>query len=201
MKKFRIVHLLAGCLVVLLCAGCATTTTVEASSATTKQSITAADSSYSAVASELYDMCYRQPETLASTVSAFPSALRAVGIDDTSAINLDDSMDLEGGGKRQAALLDALKSVLEDPETQYSFVLWSGKCQMLHMGVRDENAPVAPDNLYLLWRETDLQDAKILIIDTSNSDGGKDIGLFFLEGGFLRFTPIVDDLNQSLVTA
>lgn len=73
--------------------------------------------------SALLEICRNQPETLAATVSAYPSILEACGLDgEMTAKQIDDLLSNgEDGGEIQQKLLDALEAKLTDGGTQFEF--------------------------------------------------------------------------------
>lgn len=73
--------------------------------------------------SALLEICRNQPETLAATVSAYPSVLEACGLDGgMTAKQIDDLLSNgEDGGEIQQKLLDALEAKLTDGGTQFEF--------------------------------------------------------------------------------
>lgn len=74
-------------------------------------------------ASALLEICRNQPETLAATVSAYPSILEACGLDgNLTAKQIDDLLSNgDKGGEIQQKLLEALEAKLMDEGTQFDF--------------------------------------------------------------------------------
>ncbi len=74
-------------------------------------------------ASALLEICRNQPETLAATVSAYPSILEACGLDgNLTAKQIDDLLSNgDKGGEIQQKLLEALEAKLMDEATQFDF--------------------------------------------------------------------------------
>lgn len=144
---------------------------------------------FSEAANELYRVCFQQPEVLAATMSAFPQHLRTIGIEDADPAHLDDLIDSENGGEIQRVLLDLLKELLEDPNTQFAFAEWSGQVDMIYMDQRDPDAPDSSSNYYLYWETTKLNNAKIFGMEIGNTPEQREFAYFYLDGGFQRFVP------------
>lgn len=74
-------------------------------------------------ASALLEICRNQPETLAATVSAYPSILEACGLDGNLTAKQIDELLSNGdkGGEIQQKLLEALEAKLMDEGTQFEF--------------------------------------------------------------------------------
>lgn len=74
-------------------------------------------------ASALLEICRNQPETLAATVSAYPSILEACGLDGNLTAKQIDNLLSNGekGGELQQKLLEALEAKLMDEGTQFDF--------------------------------------------------------------------------------
>ncbi len=151
---------------------------------------------YSEAANTLYEQCYNQPEVLASTLSAFPTAVHECGLASANPAAIDNAMDTPSGGALQQQLLDKLGDLLERPSTQYRFAEWSGAANMLCMNQRDENGPLTPENMMLFWDRAYLQDHSLLAVAVQYDDDTVEIGYFDLDGGFQRFVPIMDDQSM-----
>lgn len=145
-------------------------------------------SSAETAANELYAASASQPEVLASTLSGFPKALYAAGIEAVDATELDALMDSANGGEIQVQLLDVLFELLSDVDTEYRYTEWTGSVNMLYMAQRDPNAVPSPSNVYLYWEKTALTNTKVLAI-TVTTDGTTETAYYYLAGGFQRFTP------------
>lgn len=74
-------------------------------------------------ASALLEICRNQPETLAATVSAYPSILEACGLDGNLTAKQIDNLLSNGdkGGEIQQKLLEVLEAKLMDEGTQFEF--------------------------------------------------------------------------------
>lgn len=139
---------------------------------------------------ELYSMCCRQPESLASTISAFPSLLQASGISAREPADIDDLMDDKNTGYScQQAMLKELKTAFEQDDTVVEFKKLNGQAKMLGMFERegaDPDNPV-PHLLTVKWQENmNLQDAKTMIVTIHTADGGTETGYYDMASGFAR---------------
>lgn len=152
-----------------------------------------AGNNYSQAIDSLYQICFNQPETLASTMSCFPSLLRACGVETDDPLEIDELLSTgENGGKLQEALLSQLQNLLNDPETQFQLSIWSGRAELLGMETIDPSQPLSPANVRLIWYEEEVIGAQILgIAHPIGQDGGKEYGFFYLPGGFQRLVPII----------
>ncbi len=140
---------------------------------------------------ELYKMCSNQPETLASTVSAFPSIMEAAGFSGETtaeaAQEIDDFLSNdEHGGATQDALLKMLGEVLESPYTESRFTERTGKVDMLYMYQVDEEQPVTPANMRLVCLGAEPWGAYPCLEITVRQNGNENTGIFYLPGGFQR---------------
>ncbi len=139
-------------------------------------------------ADELYGLCLRQPEVLASTVSAFSAMLDAAEVNTHDPVELDDSFDQEGGGETQMVLATVLAGVLSTAE--YQLDTWSGEAEVLYMVERVAD-PKQPQDFGLAWGDATLKDEQILVISWGPyNNGQRDFGYFLVSGGFQRILPI-----------
>lgn len=143
---------------------------------------------------ELYKMCANQPETLASTVSAFPTITMAAGFSgDTTAEaaqEIDDFLsEDEHGGATQDILLQGLKEVVESPYTEVHFTERAGKVDMLYMYQVDEEQPVTPANMRLVCLGSEPLGFYPCLEITVRQNGDEHTGIFYLPGGFQRIIP------------
>lgn len=160
------------------------------------------DDDYVDLADELYKICYNQPETLASTMSCFPSLLRACDVDTDDPLEIDELLSTSAnGGEIQDKLLDALQQLLDNPETEMRVAVWSGRARMLGMETIDPNQPLTPANIRLFWYEETIVFSQILGIAHPLEDGSKEFGYYYLPGGFQRLEPIIDDSLQQKLQA
>lgn len=148
---------------------------------------------YNEAANALYQECYEQPEVLASTLSAFPTAVHECGLTSANPAAIDNAMDTPNGGDLQKQLLDKLGDLLERPNTQYRLTKWSGTANMLFMMPRDSDAALTPMNMMLYWDRVQYQDHSLLAVAVQYDDDTVEYGYFDLNGGFQRFVPILDD--------
>lgn len=149
-----------------------------------------ANHDYDEIANALYQICFNQPETLASTVTAFPEMLQAAGYDETDPIEFEKIFNQPGSIEDQNRVLWLLRDILENPDTEFDFVKWSGDVKIMGMVKVDESQPSSPQNITLAWFEDTLDDAKVVTIAVPRSDGGYDQALLHLGSGFCRFVPI-----------
>lgn len=140
---------------------------------------------------ELYKMCSNQPETLASTVSAFPSIMEAAGFSgESTAQEIDDYLSNdEHGGYAQEVLLAELKKVVESPYTESRFTERAGKVDMLYMYQVDEEQPVTPANMRLVCLGSEPLGFYPCLEITVRQNGNENTGIFYLPGGFQRIIP------------
>lgn len=139
---------------------------------------------------DLYKICANQPETLASTMSAFPDILERVGLRaDTPAQEIDDYMsEDEYGGVLQTQLLGELRKLVNDSRTDARFTERSGKANMYYMYTVDNEQASSPANIRLILIPTTVMEDSYVCLEITprNSD---DTGIFYLAGGFQRIVP------------
>lgn len=140
---------------------------------------------------ELCKMCRNQPETLASTVSAFPSIMEAAGFSgESTAQEIDDYLSNdEHGGYAQEALLAELEKVVESPYTESRFTERTGKVDMFYMYQVDEEQPVTPANMRLVCLGAEPWGTYPCLEITVRQNGNENTGIFYLPGGFQRIIP------------
>lgn len=191
------------CALLLILSGCGNSPSSsdnsvnEASEGLSQQEIT--DSTpvdnvdYDQLINDLYLICYNQPETLASTMSCFPSLLRACSITTDDPLAIDDLISNdENGGEVQENLMFQLQGLLEDPETELAVASWTGRALLLGMETIDPAQPLTPANIRLSWYEQDIEDGQILGVAHPLDSGDKEFGYFYLPGGFQRLVPVLD---------
>lgn len=138
----------------------------------------------------LLELCASQPEVLAATVSAFPSVITDVaGLSETDPIALDELMDGENAADTQLALLQTLRLLLDAPGVSYQYGKYSGTGDLLYLRMRDPNAKLDPSNLELVWDQAEMKNAKVLIVTANYDDRIREVGYFYLAGGFQRLKP------------
>ncbi len=141
--------------------------------------------------SELYYFCKATPEVMISAISAFPEICQELGYETIDPIEMDDSLDSEGGGELQDATLSALKELLESADTDVVLASYSGTIEVLSLIQRDTAAPVTPENMTLYWEEMSIEDdTSVLAVSRERNDGtGKDFAYFLMDYQYQRFIP------------
>lgn len=137
----------------------------------------------------LYESCYNQPEVMVATLSAFPSLAEECGFTSSDPLEMDEELNSPEGGEIQQRSRKILADFLEDPSTEYGFAKWTGKADMLGMDMKDPQGGLTPQNMILLWTTLDAKDANVLILSHQASDNSREVGYFYIEGGFQRFIP------------
>ncbi len=149
------------------------------------------------VLEELYKICYLQPETLAATISAFPSIVYAEGVrtkhsnrTEIDPIELDQLISFgENGGEVQDKLLDALKRSLTDKQTKVKFVYTNGWQEMYYMFQYDKTLKMTPSTIDLVAIPIYQRVAPQVLITITDQDGNEETGLFDLTLGLQRCIP------------
>lgn len=143
--------------------------------------------SYKNAIESLSETCYNLPGALASTLSAFPTAVHECGYESANPMAVLNGMD----GASQKVLLNKLAEILSDPSTEYRLSTWDGKSNMLFLLPR--NFDDDSKGMVLFWDSVSVTDHHLLAIAVTYEDGHKEYGYYSLEGGFQRFIPISDD--------
>lgn len=143
--------------------------------------------SYKNAIESLYETCYNLPGGLASTLSAFPTAVHECGFESANPMAVLNGMD----GTSQAVLLDKLAEILNDPSTEFRLSTWDGKANMLFLLPR--NFDDDSKGMVLFWDSVSVTNHHLLAVAVTYEDGHKEYGYYNLEGGFQRFIPISED--------
>lgn len=208
MKAKKLIAVIAGCLVIGGILGYAgfnklakDATFIDSQYPTTNENSTGevlnslvdpVDRDYDEIVNELYRICFNQPETLASTLTGFPNALKAAGCDKTDPLELEDIFNHEGSVYDQNQLLWLLRDILERPTTKYSIISYSGKAKIMGMVKIDESLPSSPQNITLAWFVDIFDQARILQVEVLCADGSYDTAYLHLGSGFGRLEPLSD---------
>lgn len=140
----------------------------------------------------LNQLCYQQPEVMASTISAFPNALKIAGITTTDPILIDELLSsTTDAAMTQIMLAMGWSSVLKTAD--YTIDTWSGRADVLYMYQIDPDAEPTPANFALAWDTAELKDEAVLGIHWRSSDGSEEyFGYYLISGGFQRLIPKFD---------
>ncbi len=146
----------------------------------------------------LYEICYDQPETLASTVSAFPSLLAQCGVTTHDPVEIDYMLEAEYGAALQQKLLETLDEFLDDPRLDVGFSTMKEDVWMLYMYTRDPKQSSSPTNIGLFWAPVPADSSPQLVI-TYHGENGDEVGRFDLQTKFQRNVPRDTELDEQLV--